>query len=207
MLAAGIVFGLAFLLRRHRNAPGAGALAVMMLAAGLWDLGAGLELSAADHFYKVLWAKLQYLGIVAIPVAWLAFAVVYTGRESWLSRRNLALLCVVPAITLLLVATNEYHGLIWSQVELTSDGGIVDLYLEHGPAFWLIAAFDATEGVVIYKAEHDKHVEVAHDPATQSTRPEARKHRHRRRECRVHSHEHFLTGHLPCMQEANSPIT
>lgn len=82
LLAAGIVFGLAFLLRRHRYAPGAGALAVMMLVAGLWDLGAGLELSAADHFYKVLWAKLQYLGIVAIPVAWLAFAVVYTGERA-----------------------------------------------------------------------------------------------------------------------------
>lgn len=129
LLAAGIVFGLAFLLRRHRHALGAGALAVMMLAAGLWDLGAGLELSAADHFYKVLWAKLQYLGIVAIPVAWLAFAVVYTGRESWLSRRNLALLCVVPAITLLLVATNEYHGLIWSQVELTRVSASIGLAL------------------------------------------------------------------------------
>lgn len=137
LLAAGVVFGLAFLLRRHRDALGAGALAVMMLAAGLWDLGAGFELSAADHFYKVFWAKLQYLGIVAIPVAWLAFAIVSTGRESWLSRCNLALLCLVPAITLLLVATNEYHGLIWSQVELTRDEGIVDLYLEHGPAFWV----------------------------------------------------------------------
>ena len=136
LFAAGLVFGLAFRLHRHRRAPGAVALAVMMLAAGLWDLGAGLELSAADQFYKLLWAKFQYLGIVSLPVAWLAFALGYTGREGWLSRRNIALLSVIPAITLLLVATNEAHGLIWNQTEFVRDGDVWELHLGHGPAFW-----------------------------------------------------------------------
>jgi diguanylate cyclase (GGDEF)-like protein/PAS domain S-box-containing protein len=137
LLTAGGVFSLAFLLRYRRNTPGVGALAVMTLAAGLWALGAGLELIAADETYKLFWGKFQYLGIVWLPVGWFAFALSYTGRGGWLSRRNILLLSVIPAITLLLVFTNNIHGLIWSGTEIVRSGGILNLRLEHGPAFWV----------------------------------------------------------------------
>jgi PAS domain S-box-containing protein len=42
----------------------------------------------------------------------------YTGRERWLTWRALVLLGVVPGTLLLLVFTNEAHGLIWSQITL-----------------------------------------------------------------------------------------
>ena len=136
-LAAAVVLGLAAYLVRYRGAPGAVALAAMLVAAGVWDLGAGLELSAAGLDGKLLWAKFQYLGIATIAVAWLAFSLQYTGRERWLSRRRLALLCVPPAVTLLLVATNEAHGLIWPATELVREDGIWDLRLAHGAGFWV----------------------------------------------------------------------
>ncbi len=59
---------------------------------------------------------MQYLGIVCVPPLWLSLTVQYTGREHWLSRRNLALLAIIPLLTLALVWTNEMHGLIWKQV-------------------------------------------------------------------------------------------
>ena len=136
-LAAAVVLGLAAYLWRYRGAPGAVALAAMLAAAGIWDLGAALELSAAGLDGKLLWAKFQYLGIATIAVAWLAFALQYTGRERWLSRGNLTLLCVLPVVTLLLVATNEAHGLIWPATELVREGGIWDLRLAHGAGFWV----------------------------------------------------------------------
>jgi PAS domain-containing protein len=51
----------------------------------------------------------EYLGIAIVPTAWLALALQYTGREKWLTRRNLALLAIEPFVTLLLAWTNELH--------------------------------------------------------------------------------------------------
>lgn len=140
-LASAVVLGLAAFLWRYRSAPGAAPIAVMLVAAGVWDLGAGLELSAAELPAKLVWAKVQYLGIVSIPVAWIVFALGYTGRDGWLTWRSLLLLSVVPAVTLLLVATNESHGLIWSRTELVREGGMWHLHLGHGPAFWVNWAY------------------------------------------------------------------
>jgi len=152
LLVAAGVLALALLLRRRRNAPGAAALAVMMLATGLWALGYGLELSAVEEPHKMFWAKFQYLGIVSLPVGWFLFALGYTGWEDWISWRNVSLLSVIPLVTLLLVVTNERHGLIWSRTEMVGNGGVTDLQLEHGPAFWvywIYAYLLLTAGTVI----------------------------------------------------------
>lgn len=52
---------------------------------------------------KVLASKAMYLGVVVMPVAWLTFAIRYTGRGPTLSRRRIGVLLVVPAITVILV--------------------------------------------------------------------------------------------------------
>jgi PAS domain S-box-containing protein len=48
---------------------------------------------------------------------------------------------LIPAITLVLVWTNESHGLIWSQVSQKNGGGFYLLSLEHGLAFWVWTAY------------------------------------------------------------------
>ena len=106
---------------RRRPVPGAAAFTWLMLAAGEWALTYALELSSADLWAKVFWAKTQYLGIVLVPVAWLAFALQYTGRGEWLTqrKRHAVLLMLVPLVTLALVWTNEAHHLVWADVSLT----------------------------------------------------------------------------------------
>jgi PAS domain S-box-containing protein len=134
-VAAVVSGGLAFFAWRRRGTPGAGAVALMMLGVSVWSLGYALEFAAAGLGAKVFWAKVEYLGIVTVPAAWLVFALRYTGRERWMTRRNLALLAAIPAVTLLLVATNEVHGLVWSRTTLDSSGTI--LLLDHGAWFWV----------------------------------------------------------------------
>jgi PAS domain S-box-containing protein len=124
---------------RRREAAGARAVALLMLAVMLWTLGYALEISAAGLHTKVFWAKVEYLGIVTVPVAWLAFALGYTGRKNWLTRPNLALLAAIPAITLLLVATNEAHRLVWSRTALDRSGTF--LLIEHGAWFWVYLSY------------------------------------------------------------------
>ena len=60
----------------------------------------------------MFWARVQYPGIVAVPLMWLGLVIQYMGQEKWLTRRNLTLLAIIPLVTLLLAWTNDAHGLI-----------------------------------------------------------------------------------------------
>jgi PAS domain S-box-containing protein len=122
---------------RRRGTTGAETLALLMAGVCIWAAGYALELSGADLSTKIFWAKVEYVGIASVPVAWLAFALQYTGREGRLTGRNLALLSALPLITLLLAWTNEAHGLIWSSTRLGDDGPFTALAVEHGAWFWV----------------------------------------------------------------------
>jgi hypothetical protein len=63
---------------RHRLVHGAASFAVLMLAVMGWTLAYAFDLSSHDLAGKVLWWKIEYLGIVVVPVAWLAFAFQFT---------------------------------------------------------------------------------------------------------------------------------
>src|SRR5690349_15660827 len=121
-IAGVLSLGIAIFAWRRRHLPGAQSLAALTLAASIWSLGYACELSSADLASSIFWAKAEYLGIVAVPVAWLAFALQYTNHEQWLTGRKLLLLLLMPLVTLLLAWTNERHGLIWSAINLDASG-------------------------------------------------------------------------------------
>jgi PAS domain S-box-containing protein len=95
-----------------------------------------------DYDLKVFLANLQYFGITAVPAAWLAFALEYTGREKWLTRRNLTLLMLEPVLTVFFTFTNEYHHLFHSSVTLGPVGdSFIAFSVRFGPAFWVHAVY------------------------------------------------------------------
>ena len=140
LLATATLVMLALYTRRHRSTPGAGTFALLMLAAAWWASMYTLELGSVGLDNKVIWAKAKYLGVVTLPVAWLAFALQYTGRGRWLTKRNLALLSIMPLATLALVATNEAHYLIW-EPEIDTVGPFSVLHMGFGAWFWVQAAY------------------------------------------------------------------
>lgn len=121
----------------QRNpATGARHFAVLMLTVAWWAGAYALELISPDQTAKAAWVKVQYVGIVAFPVAWLTFVGQHTGRGRRLTGR-LPLLALIPAATFLLAATNEAHGLIWRQIELVGNGRFALLQMQYGPWFWV----------------------------------------------------------------------
>ena len=137
VIAATTSAAIAFFAWRRCPAPGAMPLVYLMLAAGEWSLGYALGMASADLSAKVFWAKVQYFGIVSVPVMWLILALQYTNRERWLTRRNRVLLAIMPLLTLLLAWTNDSHGLIWSDLRLDTSGSFSVLYLTYGTFFWV----------------------------------------------------------------------
>ena len=145
IVVAAILTILALYIWRHRGHETRGKTAVLLLLAGAgWTLGYALEVGSANLASKVFWTKVQYLGIAIVPSAWLACALQYTGREKWLTRRTLALLSIVPLITLLLVFSNEAHGLMWSSAVLDPDRPHLVVDKTHGIGFWVFAAYSYT---------------------------------------------------------------
>ncbi|QIN78239.1 PAS domain-containing protein [Rubrobacter marinus] len=136
-LVAGVAAALIVFAWRRRSAPGAVALAALMAGVFAWSAAYGLELGAVGLAAKVFWAKVSYLGVVSVPLSWLALALDFTGREGWATGRNLAPLAAVPLVTLALVWTNEAHGLVWSSTRVETAGGASALVVGHGAGFWV----------------------------------------------------------------------
>ena len=69
------------------------------------------------------------------------FALLYTGRGRWVTRRALMLLAVVPAISLALIWTNGAHHLFWSFREIDTSGPFPAVGAVYGPWFWVHTAY------------------------------------------------------------------
>lgn len=123
---------------RLRRAPGAYALAVAIFAAAFWSLTYALELNSQSESWSLFWAKVEYLAIPLIPVSWFVFVIQFTRQDNWFPRRPLALLllAIIPLATIILVWTNEWHGLHWSAMIWQAE--LEQYVFEYGPGFWLL---------------------------------------------------------------------
>ncbi len=141
IVAFGIIAALSHYAWRHRQIRGGQAFFWLTVAVSEWVLTYGLELAAGTLADKLLWAKLQYVGIALTPVAWFVLAHTYAQPNTPLRRRTLALLLVMPAITMALAASSSWHGLIWRSARLVDADGIAMLQLDHGLWFAAHALF------------------------------------------------------------------
>lgn len=138
LLFASILLGLlAYFIWHHRTVQGAVPLMILSLSAAEWSLGYALELATAQLPIAIVLAKLQYLGIVTLPVAWLVFAMLYSGHAQRVNWITITLLSICPLIIIGLVWTNEVHHLIWPSITLNQSGPIPILHFEHGLGFWI----------------------------------------------------------------------
>ncbi len=110
-----------------------------LLGAGavIWQVAYGFALFVEPGDFRVALGKVQYIGIVTIPTAWLTFAIQYTGRGNWLNARTIPLLVAMPVSILALVWTNGAHNLIWATIEFDVSGDLSLLNLTYGNAFWV----------------------------------------------------------------------
>jgi len=110
---------------------------LLMVVIAEWALTSMGEISAITFSAKINWAKLEYIGIVNLPVLWMLFAAQYTQRIQWFSRGRLVLFWILPVLTLGSVMTNEWNHLVWtSTLAATNQVGAPIIY-GHGPLFWL----------------------------------------------------------------------
>lgn len=140
VVSAALCFLSAGMVWKRRNNPGNISFALLMLSLATWSFASIFEAGAMTVNEKIFWSKVQYLGITTVSPLCILFSAEYTGRKKKLTRVFRWLLWVIPLATLLLVFTNEFHGLIWDEVSIVPDTMNTGYY-QHGIAFYIHTAF------------------------------------------------------------------
>lgn len=141
LAAAAVTAALAVYALRHRDVRGALPFGVCMLLTALWSGGYALEIAGADLATMLFWIKVQSMAYSFNPVFWLIMVFLFIERDRWLTRRNILLLLVLPALTVALAWTNGLHGLMWQNPHLDMSGTFPVAAKTYGPWFWVIAAY------------------------------------------------------------------
>jgi hypothetical protein len=127
-----------------------------MIAAAIWSGGYGIELLLEDIDDKLLLVPLEYVGITTVPVLWFITAARLTGRIRTVSIRFLLIVLVIPAITIILTATNSSHNLMRHDAHVVGEAGSVSVIFDRGVWFWVswiysYTAFIAGFGFLLYR--------------------------------------------------------
>lgn len=112
-----------------------------MVALTVWLLSYALEIITFDLPSRLLWSRMTFWGVTAVPVAWFLFALDYTGRDKWLTRRTIGLLFIEPVIILILIWTNSYHQQFLMDAVFDTSGAIPKIHMMYGPAFFIHSAY------------------------------------------------------------------
>jgi len=127
----GGLLAVSLLVKYDRRQP-AFTFGVFLLVVGFWAATYVGYLVAETEAWLLFFIQLSYLSVVTVPLVWITFALQYTDREAWLSRRRLALLSIVPAGILVLVWTAESHSLFYADMIVRTIDGVA--LLETPPA-------------------------------------------------------------------------
>ena len=111
--------------------------AYLCLAIAFYTMFYAFEVISSTLERAMLWNRLQYVGISSLPALAVVFAIRFTGRGEWLINNRIVLLCIIPAITLLLKYTDGMHGLIYQHVEATRRVGMTVLEITPGAWYWV----------------------------------------------------------------------
>jgi PAS domain S-box-containing protein len=142
LIAAAIIsMGVAFYTWSRRSANSGPALTILSFVLMEWLLGYALEIAGADLTTKIIWGKMQYIGIAALPLFWVIFAFNYANQNNRLSHRVMGLLAILPLVTIVLAFTTEAHGLIWKKIQVTQAGTFSALDVSYGWWFWVHSAY------------------------------------------------------------------
>jgi diguanylate cyclase (GGDEF)-like protein/PAS domain S-box-containing protein len=103
----------------------------------IWSFCYGLEISFSELSLIKTMNRFGYIGIVTAPVFWFIFALRYAKKEIQLDSYKIRLLFIVPALSLIMVTTNDLHFLFYSTIDLGISGFYHFQKTTHGVFWWV----------------------------------------------------------------------
>ena len=106
----------------------------MLLA--LWSFAYAMITFSTSMEMKQFWLKVENIGIVSQPVLWFIFILSYTRQTRFLKWPFIAMLCIVPVISLALIFSDQWFHLYYTSIKpLTENGG--PLVIARAPWYWI----------------------------------------------------------------------
>ena len=142
-ISVALTFSMGVYATRRRGHFAAIPFIAMCFLATLWAFGYIFELGSTSLDIKLLAVKIEYIGIIGVPLSWTAFALAYSGHGHWLTKRNIALASVFPLLTLLVVWTAKSHHWFFTEISTIVDqaSGLLLIWNPPGWWFWLHAIY------------------------------------------------------------------
>jgi len=122
---------MAAMIWERRKLPIARAFYLFLLFVFIWVFSRFVIILLDDFDTRLLVSKFQYIGIALTPLTWMIFSFTVIKKTEYLKTRTIALLSVIPLITIALAMTNEAHNLIWEKIDFAG----FSIVAEHGSWF------------------------------------------------------------------------
>jgi diguanylate cyclase (GGDEF)-like protein/PAS domain S-box-containing protein len=136
ILTIAITLGNSIIAFRRRNIPGAKSLILLNAAVAVYAFGYIFEITVNSLETKLIWYGIEYFGIAALPFLWLFFALQYSDNDRLIINKKIYYLAIIPVITILLVWTNRFHGLMIQNVGI-STGIVQEISKTGGIWYWV----------------------------------------------------------------------
>ncbi|WP_336327716.1 histidine kinase N-terminal 7TM domain-containing protein [Halovenus sp. HT40] len=133
----GAVLGI--ILWHNRDKKGAIPLCIELFAAAFWAFCLFVS-TLPQEWLAFAVIRIMYLGVGATVASTFVFALEYTGRERYLTRKTLAVLSIHPILVVLFAVVNP-GKLFFAEL---STAGVVGIEQQWGPAFWVHSAYSYT---------------------------------------------------------------
>jgi hypothetical protein len=143
LLACVITGSLAVYAWNRRTEPGSLPFVGLMTMISLWTLNSAFSAFVFDSELHILLHRIRWIPIMIMPVFWIWFAIAYTGYDDYLSPSTIALVCVIPLVSIVLLLTNPMHLLLW-EIAIGELRGLPILELTYGPWFWVFTLYNLT---------------------------------------------------------------
>jgi signal transduction histidine kinase len=137
-----------WLLSRHDRGTSAFAFGIVTVVITWWSASHLGTLLASTLRWQLLFTQLSYVGVVFAPVSWLVFVLRYVDRNEWLSTYRIALVSVVPVVTLALVFTARSHSLFYTTYAMETVAGYPVLRVGTGPWYLVNIVYSYTVLVI-----------------------------------------------------------
>jgi len=130
-----------------RRVLGANEFVFAMLVSAWWVFCQAFELMALNLPIKLFWANMLYIGAGLSPFAYFLLVLHYTGKERFITRRNIAIVLVIYLIFFVLIFTDHHYGLMRTNISLNTSAIPYVIDKDFGMVFPLYMLFVHSMGI------------------------------------------------------------